>query len=805
MMSSTFTADCRHAVRSLLRSPAFSLVAILTFAVGIGVNTAVFSVFNGVILRSLPYPDADRITMVWMDNRQQNIKEDITSYPNYRDWRDQGSSYAHLAAFTDSAFNLTGADQPERLNGAMATANFFDVMGVRPILGRLFTEAQETPGNDAVVVLSYGLWQRKFGGASSVLGQTITLNGRPHEIIGVIPATLRLPAQAELWKPLAPDENARQARGSFWLPVIGRLKSGVSVEQAQSEMTAIASRLEQEYPSNRGFGIYVVGLHEQLVGRIERSLTVLLAAVAFVLLIACANLGNLLLGRTAARRKELAIRTALGARRMRLIRQIVTEALVLAVVGSALGLLLAYWATGFFIAIGGDSIPRPESIAIDGRVLLFTLVLAVVAALTSGIIPAVHASRAAVTDSLREGGREGGPSASHRTRSVLIGVEVALAFVLLSGAGLLLRTLWTMQHVDRGFLPDRVATMRLSLPGSLYAGPPEVSAFYSQLLDKVRALPGVESAATGSGVLQPLLANSGVFTLEGRPAPPPGEQVEYPVEIVSPGYFETLGVTLQSGRTFTTQDHTDAPLVVMINETLARVGWPGQDPLGRRIRGGGANSRAPWLTVIGVVRDLRRADLRREIRPELYFSTLQRPSRSQMLLIRTAGDPASIVAAVRHEVQSLNPQLPLFAVGTLQGQVAQTLTPDRFGAVLLATFALVAVLLASVGIYGVTAHAVGQRTHEVGIRMALGASRADVLRLMIAQHLKPAVAGVVIGAAGALALSRSLRTLVYGIGIADPLTYIVMAAALLAVTLIACWVPSRRATKVDPLVALRSE
>jgi putative ABC transport system permease protein len=805
MMSSTFTADCRHAVRSLLRSPAFSLVAMLTFAIGIGVNAAVFSVFNGVILRSLPYPDAGRITMVWMDNRPQNIKEDITSYPNYRDWRDQSSSYAHLAAFTDSAFNLTGADQPERLNGAMATANFFEVMGVRPILGRLFTEAQESPGNDAIVVLSYGLWQRKFGGTSSVLGQTITLNGRPHEIIGVMPGTLRVPAQAELWKPLAPDENARQARGSFWLPVIGRLKSGVSVEQAQSEMTAIASRLEQEYPNNRGFGIYVVGLHEQLVGRIERSLTVLLAAVAFVLLIACANLGNLLLGRTAARRKELAIRTALGARRMRLIRQIVTEALVLAVVGSVLGLLLAYWATGFFIAIGGDSIPRPESIAIDGRVLLFTLVLAVVAALTSGIIPAVHASRAAVTDSLREGGREGGPSASHRTRSVLIGVEVALAFVLLSGAGLLLRTLWTMQHVDRGFLPDRVATMRLSLPGSLYAGPPEVSAFYSQLLDRVRALPGVESAATGSGVLQPLLANSGVFTIEGRPAPPPGEQVEYPVEIVSPGYFETLGVTLQSGRTFTTQDHTDAPLVVMINETLARVGWPGQDPLGRRIRGGGANSRAPWLTVIGVVRDLRRADLRREIRPELYFSTLQRPSRSQMLLIRTAGDPASIVAAVRHEVQTLNPQLPLFAVGTLQGQVAQTLTPDRFGAVLLATFALVAVLLASVGIYGVTAHAVGQRRHEVGIRMALGASRADVLRLMIAQHLKPAVAGVVIGAAGALALSRSLRTLVYGIGVADPLTYIVMAAALLAVTLIACWVPSRRATKVDPLVALRSE
>lgn len=804
MMTSTFVADCRYAVRSLLRSPAFTLVAILTFAVGIGVNTAVFSVFDGVVLRPLPYPNADRIAMVWTDNRQQNIKEDITSYPNYRDWREQSGSFEHLAAFTDAAFNLTGADQPERLDGASVTANFFAVMGVQPLLGRVFGEAQETPGNDRVVVLSYGFWQRKFGGSATVLGQTIALNGQPHEIIGVMPGTLRMPAGAELWKPLAPDESTRQARGAFWLPVIGRLKPGISVEQAQSEMSGISDRLEQQYPANRGFGVNVVGLHQQLVGRIQQSLTVLMAAVAFVLLIACANLGNLLLGRTASRRKELAIRTALGARRIRLIRQIVTEAFVLAIAGSALGLLLAYWATGFFVAIGGDSIPRPESIAIDTRVLLFTLALAVTAALTAGIIPALHASRAAVTDSLKEGGREGGAVASHRTRSVLIGVEVALAFVLLSGAGLLLRTLWTMQHVDRGFATERIATMRLSLPASMYAGPPDVLGFYTRLIDKVRTLPGVESAATGS-VLMPLLANSGVFTIEGRAPAPPGEQVEYPVEIVSPGYFETLGVALKAGRIFTEQDHSTAPPVVVINETLARVGWPGQDPLGRRIRGGGANSRAPWLTVVGIVRDLHRADLRREVRPELYLSMMQRTPRSQMLLVRTAGDPASIVAAVRHEVQTINPQLPLFAVGTLQGQVDETLTSDRFGAVLLATFALVAVLLASVGIYGVTAHAVGQRTHEVGIRMALGASRRDVLGLILSQHLRPAIIGLTAGAAGALALSQSLRTLVYGVGVTDPLTYIAMAAVLLTVTFLACLIPSRRATKVDPLIALRTE
>src|SRR4029453_12753830 len=393
MTSSAFVRDSRHALRALLRTPAFTAIAALTFGLGIGVNTAGFSVFNGVVLRPLPYPDPDRIAMVWMDNRQQGIKEDITSWPNYMDWRNQSSSFAVMAGFTDAAFNLTGADEPERLQGAQATANFFDVMGVRPLLGRLYTEANETPGNDGVVLLSYGVWQRRFGGSADVLGKTMTLNGRAFEIIGVMPATLQVPAQAQLWKPLAPDEGTRNARGAFWLPVIGRLKPGTPVEQAQTEMTGIATRLEQTYPSNQGFGINVVPLHRQLVGDIQRSLVVLLAAVGFVLLIACANLGNLMLGRTAARRKELAIRTALGAARGRLIRQIVIESLVLAAFGSALGLMFAWGGTRLFITIGGDSIPRPDAIAIDGRVMAFTLGLAVVAALISGIVPALQASR----------------------------------------------------------------------------------------------------------------------------------------------------------------------------------------------------------------------------------------------------------------------------------------------------------------------------------------------------------------------------------------------------------------------------
>ena len=803
MRSSDFARDARHAVRMLVRSPGFSFVAVLTFALGIGVNTAVFSVFNGVLLRPLPYPEPDRITLIWMDNRRQNIREDITSYPNFRDWRDQSTSYAHMAAFTPSAFNLTGAEEPERLRGAQATASFFDVMGVTPLLGRVFTTEHETPGNDAVVVISHGLWQRRFGGAADVLGRTIVLNGRPHEVIGVMPGTLQEPEKAELWKPLAPPEDLREQRNAFWLPVIGRLEPGVSPEQAQTEMSGIAARLEQTYPGNRGFGVYIVPLHRQLVGDIERSLVVLLGAVGFVLLIACANLGNLMLGRTAARRKELAIRSALGARRLRLIRQIVTETLVLAVAGSLLGLLFAQWATGFFVALGGESIPRPEAIAIDGAVLAFALLLAVVAALLAGLIPAFHASRAEVVEHLREGGREGGAPASHRTRSVLVAAEVALAFVLLAGAGLLMRTLWSMQSVDRGMQIERVAKATISLPGALYAGPADVRGFYARLLERVRALPGVESAATATAVLQPLITNSGVYSIEGRPLPPPEERVEYPVEIVSPEFFDTLGIRLAAGRTFTSQDHADAPRAVIINETLAREGWPGQDPIGRRMRAGDETSNAPWMTVVGVIRDVRRADVTRAIRPELYMCSLQVTPRTQTLLVRTTRDPRAIIPDLRREVRALNAQLPLFDVGTLAEDFSETLTSPRFRAVLLAGFAVIALALATIGIYGVTAHAVSQRTHEVGIRMALGARRPDVLRLMLGQHLRPALIGVGVGLGAALVLSRYLRSLVYGVGSTDPLTFTLMAAALVVVAAIACWIPAHRATRIDPLAALR--
>jgi putative ABC transport system permease protein len=798
--------DVRYALRTLVRTPTFSVVAILTFAVGIGVNAAVFSVVNGVLLRPLPYADPDRITMIWMDNRPQGIREDITSYPNFLDWRRQASSYAHMAAVRSSSFSLTGAGEPERLRGASTSASFFDVMGVGPVIGRVFGVEHETPGRDLVVVLSHGLWQRRFGGVADVIGRTLVLNGRAHEVIGVMPASMRWPADAELWRPLAPDEGLRDARGAFWLPVIGRMKPGVPVEQAQAEMSAIAARLEDAYPAaNKGFGAYVVPLHRQLVGGIERALLVLLGAVAFVLLIACANLANLMLGRTAARRKELAIRTALGAARTRIVRQIVTESLVLALGGGLIGVALAYWATTSFVAIGGDAIPRPEAITLDARVLLFALALATAAALLAGIVPAIQASRGAVVNDLREGGRQGGATASRRTRQALVTAEVALAFVLLIGAGLLTRTVWRMQSVERGFRADGIVTATLSLPASAYAGPAEVRAFYARLLEQVRSLPGVQAAATTTGILQPLVTASNVYGIEGKPDPPPEQRIEYPVEVVSPGLFETLQIEIVRGRAFDERDHADAPGVLVVNETLARRSWPGEDPIGKRMREGRSDSDSPWLTVVGVIRDVHRAHVTRAIRPEVYHSALQQPLRTQTLVIRAAGDPTAVVPAVRRTVQALDAQLPLFQVGTLEGELRESLRQPRFQATLLGAFAAIALLLSAIGIYGVTSHAVSQRTHEVGVRMALGARGGDVLAMMLAQHLQPAVAGIAIGIAGAFVLSRSLRSLLYGVTPGDPLTFAAIAGALVLVALAACWIPARRATRVDPLVALRNE
>jgi putative ABC transport system permease protein len=740
--------------------------------------------------------------MVWVDNRRAKIPEDINSYPNYRDWRDQNTSYQQLAAYWEMPLSLTGAGEPERLWGAAVTANFFDVMGLRPIAGRLFTAENEIQGKDGVVVISYGLWQRRFGGARDVVGRTITLSARPYEIVGVMPPEMRWPQDAEFWTPLAPEPQLRDARSSFWLPVIGRLKPAVTVATAHREMAEIAGRLEQAYPANRGYGANVVPLRDDLVGGIDRALRVLMGAVAFVLLIACANLANLMLGRAATRRREIAIRTALGAGRARLVRQILTEAMVLAVIGGTVGVVLAVWATRSLVALAGSTLPPSANIGLDLRVVLFALAASTLAAVLSALLPAIHVSRAAIGDTLREGGRQGGPTGSRRTRDMLVTAEVALALVLLTGAGLLLRTLWGMQRVPHGFVATRVGMATVSLPAATYRNAAEVRTLYRRLLDKVRALPGVESAATTTGVLMPLVTRSSTFTFENVPPAPPEQQIEYPYENVSPGFFETIGARIVEGRAFIDRDTDGAPMVVVVNETLARTVWPGHEPLGRRLRFGDGE---PWITVVGVVGDLRRGDVKRPIRPEMYFCSLQVPTRTETLVVRTAGEPEWTMPSIRRELQAIDPQLPLFHVTTLQAELAGSLDQPRFQATLLAAFAAIALLLATIGIYGVTAHAVSQRTQEVSIRMAMGAERRDVRLLILRQHVMPALGGVILGLAGALVLSRLLTSLLYGVRAIDPATYAVVALSLMAVAVAACWVPASRATRVDPLFALRTE
>ena len=803
MTSSTFVRDGRHALRALLRTPAFTAIAAATFGLGIGVNTAVFSVFNGVLLRPLPYPEPDRITMVWMDNRQQGITEDITSWPNYRDWRDQSSSFAAMAGFSGAAFNLTGAEEPERLQGAQTTANFFEVMGVRPLLGRLYTEANETPGNDGVVLISYGLWQRRFGGAADVLGKTMTLNGRAFEVIGVMPATLQVPAEAQLWKPLAPDEGTRTARGAFWLPVIGRLKPGIPVEQAQTEMTGIATRLEQTYSSNQGFGINLVPLHRQLVGDIERSLVVLLASVGFVLLIACANLGNLMLGRTAARRKELAIRTALGANRAVLVRQIITEALVLAAIGSALGLIFAYWATRLFVTIGGDSIPRPDAIAIDGRVMGFTLAIAIVAALLAGIVPALQASRPAVVDTLREGGREGATGSSRRTRQVLIAAEVALAFVLLVGCGLMIRTFIALQNANPGFDPENVLTFLVQ--NNRAQGVEGRQAFQRTLLERLKAIPGVVDA-TSAGPIPLDGGNSLARYGPVEAATDPSKFQQAIAHFVQPGYFEFARTPVIAGRPFTEADNRPDVKAIIIDDLMAAQLFPNGNAVGQRMLARVTTPEADTFEVIGVIKHQRHTTMMNDGEEGMFFTDgYSQFGAAFRWAVRTAGNPEAITGAVRAAMAQQDPRLLMTEPRTWRSYLEEHVAPTRFALILIGVFAGVAAILAMIGLYGVLATTVRQRTTEIGVRMAFGATHGRILKLIIGQGLRLSTAGIIVGVLAAIALTRVMASLLVGVSATDPVTFATMAVVFALVATFAAWIPARRAAGLNPNVALRDE
>ncbi len=811
----TLIQDVRYALRTLAKSPGFTLVAVLALALGVGANTAIFSVVKAVLLSPLPYPEPERLVWVRENNPGANIFDEAASAPNYNDWRTQVRSFDGVAAFANTAATLTdGGGEPERVPAVSTSANFFQVIGVAPALGRGFLPEEETTGKNRVVVLSHGLWQRRFGANPQALGQTITVSGNPFTVVGVAPADFKSPVRGpkppEMWFPIAFNFDNSRRRADF-LNVVGRLRAGATIEQAQAELTALAAGLETEYPSaNAGWVVKAQPLHERIVGNVRQALWVLMGVVGFLLLIACANVANLLLARAMARRQEIAVRSALGARRWRLVRQLLTESLLLGLAGGGLGLVLAAWGVELLVALSPGHIPRLEEVGLDARVLAFTLGVSVLTGIIFGLLPALSASKTDLAESLKEGGSRG-PTAgqsARRLRSSLVVAEIAITAVLLACAGLMIRSFHAIQSVDPGFRPERIVTFDFALPGAKYKEPPQIVNFAEQLTARASALPGVERAALADAL--PLTGGADVlsFVIEGRPQLPPEVVQDSEVFVVTPGYFDVMGIGHVRGERLTERHVEGTPDVVVINEAMARRYWPNEDPIGKRVNLGNPE-KTPWMTVIGIVKDTRNVGLETVPYPQMYGPAAQFPRRAMSFVARTSADPATLVPALRRELAALDKDLPLYNVRTMEQVMSESVSRRRFQMVLIAAFAGVGLLLAAVGIYGVISYSVTQRRHEIGVRMALGARAADILKLVVGQGFGLTLVGIVIGLGLALlltfALTRVLSSLLYGVKATDPLTFACVALVLLGVALLACLLPARRATKVDPMVALRYE
>ena len=803
--------DLTYAVRGLLRRPVFTSVAILTLALGIGANAAIFSVVNAVLLRPLPYPSPERLMMLWTYNPRQGFDKDVGTYPNFDDWRRESRSFERMAAYTGASYTVTGAGEPAQIRGAVVTPGFFETLGIPAARGRVFGEKEGTAGGDRAAILAHGLWQGRFGSDNGIVGKSVMLDGVSHEVVGVMPDGFAYPEDAEVWTPLAPSERfaeAMQSRGAFWLTVIGRLRPQVSRPAAQSEMDGIASRLERQYPTNAGLGIRLVPMHDEIVGEVRRPLLILLGAVAFVLLIACANVANLLLTRAASRQKELAIRAALGAGRSRIVRQMLTESVLLGLAGGGAGLLLAVWGVDLLHALAPSNLPRLTLVSVDPRVLAFTVCASLATGLIFGLAPAFQGASSA-GEALKEGGRAGAEgSKGRRLRSALAIAEIATALVLLIGAGLLVRSFLAMSRVDLGFEPRRVLALRLELPRARYPQGPQVTAFYEQLAGRLSALPQVESTAAGTSLLLSALPQSAGLIVEGRPpAIGEGANVPVPYDAVTPDFFKTLEIPLLNGRLFTAADGPSALRVVVVNQAFVRRYFPDTDPIGRRVAFGDAPGRdTDWLTIVGVVADTRRGGLDRpQPWAELYYPHAQAPRRGMFVLVRTSGDPMGIARAAQAAVWSIDRDQPISSVRTLDAIVARSQANRRFTTLLLGVFSLVALILAGIGVYGVIAYSTAQRTQEIGIRMALGAGRTHVLRMVVAEGLKIGAAGLLLGVAVALALTRLMSGLLFEVSERDPLTFVALPLVLLAIAAGASWIPARRAVRVDPIVALRAE
>jgi putative ABC transport system permease protein len=798
--------DLRYGVRMLARNPGFTIVAVIALALGIGANSAIFSVVNTVLLRPLPYKNPDALVIVWDEQTHLGFPKDTPSPANFLDWREQNTVFEGMAATNERSFNLTGAGEPERLDGLRVSANLFSLLGVEPQLGRAFTAEEDKPGS-RVAILSHSIWQRRFGGDATIIGRALNLNGEAYTVVGVMPRGFQFRApQTQVWVPIAFSAEEAAQRGSHYLEVLARLKPGVKLQQARAEMSTIAARLEKQYPeSNTRLGSVVTPLHEEVVGNIKPALLVLLGAVGFVLLIACANVANLLLARAAARQKEISLRLALGASRTRLIRQFLTESLLLAGMGGAVGLLLSLAGIRILKGFIPDTISQVQAIDLDAKVLLFTLLVSLATGLIFGLAPATQASNFNLNETLKEGGRDSGASVrGNRIRALLVMGEVAVSFVLLIGAGLLINSFLHLRTLDPGFRTDHLLTAKIELSETKYPDKEHRVPFYNELVRRVSALPGVESAAVASNLPFTYNGDSMAIAIEGQPDPPPDQRLDVVYRAVGPGYFSTMGIKMVQGRDFNEQDKADSVQAVVISEKTAHHYWPGENAIGKRLKPGITTSEGPWREVIGVVKDTRQNDFVAPPKMQMYVVHSQiNFVIPNALVVRTSIDPLSLATSVRNAVWAIDKDQPVSNIRSMEEIVSRAVARQRFSTMLLGIFATLALVLAAVGIYGVMSYSVAQRTREIGIRMALGAQRSDVLKMAVGQGLKLVLIGVAIGVASAFVLTRVMTSLLFGVSATDPVTFITISLVLVSVALLASYIPALRAARIDPMVALR--
>jgi putative ABC transport system permease protein len=803
--------DVRYGLRMLAKNPAFTTIAVLALALGIGANTAIFSVVNAILLRPLPYKNPEQLVMVWENATHLGFPKNTPSPANFLDWRQQTTVFESMAAFAERSFNLTGVGEPERLDGRRVSANLFGLLGVRPIIGRTFVPQEDQPGTK-VVLLNESLWQRRFGGDPSVIGRALTLNNESYTVVGVLPGSVRLPAfgnwRDQVWVPLAFPAEEAAGRGNHFLEVIARLKPGATLQQARAEMETIAARLAQQYPEqNTRIGAVVNPLHEEIVGNMKPALLILLGAVVFVLLIACANVANLLLARAAVRQKEIALRLALGADRARLTKQLLVESVLLSLLGGLVGLGFAYAGLHLLTRFIPPDIAHAETIAIDGKVLVFTLLIAIVTGLIFGLAPASQASHFNLNETLKEGGRDSGAGVrGKRLRSSLVIAEVAVSFILLVGAGLLINSFMHLRNLDPGFRADHLLALNVDLSEVKYPDTARRTAFFDEVVRRVQPLPGVQSVAVAGNLPFTYNGDSMGIAVEGIPDPPPDQWPDVIYRTVGPGYLSTMGIPLVRGREFNDGDTLDTTLGVVVSEKTAKHYWPNQDPIGKRLKPGTTTGQSPWRTVIGVVKDVRQNDFIAEPKMQMYFSYKQVQSLvANALVVRTSVDPLSLAMPVRNAIWSVDKDQPVANIDSMENIVAGAVARQRFSMLLLAIFAALALVLAAVGIYGVMSYTVAQQTREIGIRIALGAKRGDVLKMTVKQGLKLVGLGLVIGLPSAFILTRVMSSLLFGISATDPITFLGISLVVLAVALLASYIPALRATKVDPMIALRAQ